>query len=215
MNRWKWILLICTVVLSILPAAIEYRNSKHGDKRAKIYWRITGSLLVIWILSCLGIALAMYKDFSRKEKSPEFTAYLNGNRIEKNSCVTILETNDSKDLVFMIVNNGDWPADSLRLAAFFPKAMNVTPSGTWQRIGVLNQENSGSLPDGNAFTVKSDVSDVLGTPDSATFVPLTVQTTNLNNSVNLCGLRVYAKNATDVTIPFQIHFLYGNLPGKN
>jgi hypothetical protein len=215
MDKWKWTLLIFTVVLFILPAAIEWRNSKHGDKRTKAYRRITNTLLAIWILSCFGIALAMYKDFSRKKKSPEFTAYLNGNHIEKNSCVTIIETNDSKDLVFSVVNTGDWPADSLRLNVLFPKEMNITPSGTWQRVGVLNEENSGASSDGNAFTIKSDISDVLGTPDSAIFVPLTVQTTNLNNSVNLCALHIYAKNATDLPIPFRIHFIFRNPPMKN
>jgi hypothetical protein len=209
MDKWKWMLLICTVVLFLLPAAIEWRNSKHGDKRTKIYERITNCLLVLWIISSFGIALAMYKDFSRKGKSPEFTAYLNGILVEENSWITIPETNDVKPLEFKIVNTGDWPADNLRLIVIFPKVFNVISSGAWQQEFGSSLTNINTEGDGKCFVIKTDVSDVLAPTDFAIFPPLSVQTSNINNSVNFCSLRIFSKNATVLTVPFQIHFTNG------
>jgi|GEM_PF-4234480 len=209
MDKWKWTLLIFTVVLFLLPAAIEWRNSKHGDKRTKAYRRITNTLLVIWILSCLGIALAMYKDFSRKEKSPEFTPYLNGILIKEDSFVTIPETNDTKELVFSVMNTGDWPADSLNLVLFVPEEFNVISSEPWIRLGNLNKKDLSTSTNGQFFSVRVEPSDVLAPLAMEEFLPLKVQTSNLTNSVNLCTLFIYAKNADKLTVPFQIHFTNG------
>jgi hypothetical protein len=113
MNAMKWTQLICSLILILLPAAIEYRNWKHHDKRTKLHRWTTGFLLILWIASAAGISWVMYRDISRIEKSPAFAFYLNNSRCNPGKVFTLPLTNTVQHLQLAVENVGNFPADGL------------------------------------------------------------------------------------------------------
>ena len=161
MNTIKWVQIICSLFLVILPAAIEYRNWKHDDKSTKVHRWITAVLLTLWIFSAFGISWAMYKDFVRKEKAPAFTLYLNGLRLGSGDYVTLPLTNEITQLVFAIRNDGNVGADGVLMMVDFPGSIpsiiRVVKSEGWdQDAGVEALQNSVKISQDQIFSVQHE-----------------------------------------------------------
>ena len=112
---------------------------------------------------------------------------------------------------FHVFNGGEAEAEGLQLTACFPKEFNVIPSGTWKRVAVVkhNMTEGINYLDDRAFMIPSDVSALMPPHDMATFVPLTLQCSNLHNSVNFLSLSAIAKHNVKQEISYMIHITNG------
>jgi hypothetical protein len=171
-------------------------------------------LRFVWAIALIGISIATYKIISQQDKAPSYTFLVNGLPLTGQSpCITVPITNDSYALRFTVVNSGNGPAERLSLHARFPKQLNVTPSGNWEPAGVASFANNRlSYQDTKDFL--SDAGVILHTNGYVNYNAITIQESNLNNSVNSMLLVAKALNSARVETPFTIRFTNGVGPAR-
>src|SRR5947209_5707369 len=119
MSPSRWVQIVCSLILVLLPAAIHYRNWKYADKRTKVHRWVTKVLLALWVLAGAGVTWATWKGFSRKERSPSFGLYLNGLRLSRDCQIALPSTNGIQQMSFTVLNDGNLPADGLSVEVCF------------------------------------------------------------------------------------------------
>lgn len=210
MNAYKWVQLVCTIILSVTPLGFELRNWKFNDKRKRAYHRITRILLIIWPISCVGIGWAMYGDLSRKEKTPAFFFCVNNLRVEEGGYVTFPMTNDLQELTFSIGNEGNLPADGLAVTVSLPSALSVAKFNEWEKAGSMTIDKKMFSADLTALVFNKQDSQIIGVTQCLVLPPLTIGATNQIPSVNMVRIEVSARNASSAARRLAIHLIRGN-----
>jgi hypothetical protein len=199
MNAIKWAQLICSLILILLPAAIEYRNWKHHDKRTKLHRWITGGLLILWISSAAGISWAMYRDISRIDKLPAFAFYLNNSRCNPGKVFTFPLTNTVQHLQLAVQNVGNFPADTLIFFLEIRKefVMPISPGWDESQKAPTNSGDGIVFSESNTRYLSANMGHAL-LPEGDFFVcpTLNIQWTNIQPVTFNLNISAVGKNFT-------------------
>ncbi len=143
MDGIKWIQLISSSLLILLPAVIHYRNWKYHDRRTKVHNLITKLLLICWGASALGIAFVNYKTLSATQPLPNIEYVINRVPVKPEEYVTIPSSNGLSRIILRLGNDGQVPAENIHVAIHFPTNVFVIQydEGWQKKSGLLKVED--------------------------------------------------------------------------
>jgi len=208
MDKWKWIQLICTILLALLPIGFEHRNSRYPDRRTNIYHRITRSLFAVWFVACLGLGVVMYQDLSKEVHAPKLLLYGNDTLLTNGSTLLVATTNEYARLKFAVANSGDLPAERVKLSLGVPATFQIGAAKlvnwqSWTEGAFVDRDSPGTpTPLVKGYFLELDT--ILTPNDYLYYTPMdiVVSSSSLVTSYPI-ALKIDARQIT----PTVVHFI--------
>ncbi len=203
MNLWKWLQFVCTYAMGILPFAFEFKDHKYEDQDPAKRKRVTRWLFILLLIFALGTIPGMYQDFSKKEKSPNLIAFVNGVNLQKTNSVILRFTNDTQFLHLAVLNDGNLPADGLVAVLSTPAELNITATSAWIKgPGDVNTNDLSIIPHNNFYL---DDNSILSTKSLMPYVPFVILPfTNHDNVEATATVRLSTRGFSDTVYNFKL-----------
>ncbi|HZR17578.1 MAG TPA: hypothetical protein VFE51_09650 [Verrucomicrobiae bacterium] len=212
MTTWKIIQLVCMGIVWFMSPAFQIVNKKLPDHSKSSHRSFFWILAALWLAAGPLLAIATYKDFTKKEKSPVFKTFVNGLELTNGCWITIYTVSNSAPLELWTDNVGDIQANGVQLSINFPEHVTVNPpSGDWTPTAPFDTDSQTFQKVGLGYvSTFKGILDCYG--NRITWMPpLLMESETLRGSVNKMLIQTASGSAqVPSRITFHIHFVNGN-----